>query len=165
MRQLTINHSNGNSTIYNLVDSNRDLPIAYHAETSTEVVKALEYARIRNKRVRIYLGDPVTGKCWNEEHDIFGYVHLSRGHEALFPILVHNKSSYGGGSLLDHCIIKIRESKGNMVLYQSSNFQQPNIEIKPSTETGYSYSVYIDGSLYSNHKTERQAKLLSNKLK
>ena len=164
MEQLTINHGNGNSTTYNLFKGNKDMPIAYHAETSISVVNALENARVNGHRIKIYLGDIETGKCWNEENDIFGYVKLSRGKDAYYPILVNNSSSYGGGAILDHCIVKIRESKGNRVLYQSFNFQQPICEIKESVKDGYTHSLYINGELYSNHKTYRAAKLLKNKM-
>jgi len=164
MKHLTINHGNGNSTTYGLYNSDKPMPIAYHEETNVKVINALENARQMNYRVKIYLGDIATGKCWNEEFETFGYVHLCKGYAAYFPILVNNTRSYGGGTILDNCIIKIKESKGNHVLYQADNFQQPNIEIKKSTENGYSHSLYIDGELYSNHKSEKSAILLKNKL-
>lgn len=53
MEQLTINHSNGNSTTYNLFKGNKDMPIAYHAETNPLVVNALENARVNGYRVKI----------------------------------------------------------------------------------------------------------------
>ena len=157
-----MNTTNNNSE--NLFESNKGMPIAYHAETSQLVINALENARINGYRVKIYLGDTATGKCWNEEHDVFGYIGLSKGKAAYYPILVNNANSYGGGSILDHCIVKIRQSKGNRVLYEASNFQQPICEVKESTVTGYSHSLYINGVLYSNHKSERSAKLLQNKM-
>jgi hypothetical protein len=161
MTQLTINHSNGNSTVYNLFNKEKQLPIAYHADTNISVVNALESARVNRQRIRIYLGDTTTGKCWNEEHDIAGYVGLSKGKDAYFPILVHNERSFGGGSLLDNCIIKIKESKGKRVLFQSNNFQQPQIDIK---EGCGGYQLFIDGELYSNHQTLKSAEILKKKL-
>lgn len=136
---------------------------SYHAKTSDSVIQVLESVmQSPRKRIRIYLGDVATGKCWNEEHYIFGYVGRSTG-SVKIPLLVTNSRSYGGCAILDHCIIKIKESKGNKVLYQAENFQQPIIEVK-KPQIGFSYSVYVDGSLYSNHKTERAAQLLKNKL-
>ena len=103
--------------------------------------------------------------AWNEEHDIFGYVGRSTG-ENKIPLLVANFRSYGGGALLDHCIIKIRESKGNRVLYQAANFQQPVIEVKEATENlgQYSHELFIDGQLYSRHKSLKSAEMLKKKL-
>lgn len=137
----------------------------YHAETSQPVINVLENARINRKRIRIYFGDTKTGKCWNEEHDIFGYVGRSTG-ENKIPLLVANFRSYGGGALLDHCIIKIRESKGNRVLYQAANFQQPVIEVKEATENlgQYSHELFIDGQLYSRHKSLKSAELLKKRM-
>jgi hypothetical protein len=70
-------------------------------------------------------------------------------------LLINNKRSFGGGALLDHCIVKIKESKGARVYFQAHNFQQPICEVKASTEPGYTHSLYINGELYSNHKSEK----------
>lgn len=69
-----------------------------------------------------------------------------------------------GGQLMCDRILKVVSTNTKTVLYQSENFIQPIVEIKPSTQDGYTHSVYIDGQLYSNHKTERQAILLKNKM-
>lgn len=161
---LTIKHASGGETTYQLIEGAKDMPIAYHYSTDSEVINALERARKNKTRVRIYLGNTATGECWNEEHDIFGYIGLSKGREAYFPILVHNTNSFGGGSLLDHCIIKIKESNGGRVLYQNKKFIQSIIEVRESTMEGYSHSVYIDNQIYSNHKTEKQAIALQKRL-
>lgn len=136
---------------------------SYHTETPQPVINVLENAKANKTRLRIYFGDISTGKCWNEQHDIFGYIGRSTG-SVKIPLLIPKKNSYGGGGLSDNCIIKIKESKGKNVLYQAANFKQSVFEIKASTETGYSHSLYIDGELYSNHKTMKSAELLKNKL-
>lgn len=164
MNTLTINHSNGNSTTYQLINDGDNLPIAYHEETSPEVISALERARIGKRRVKIYLGDTATGRDWNEENDTIGYVGLSRGANARYPILVYNKKSCGGGSLLDNCIVKIKESKGGRVLYQSPKYQAPIIEICPSDMPEYQYNTIVNGELYGRHKTLKSAELLKKKL-
>lgn len=166
MEQLTINHDNGHSTTYNLYNvPARSLPIAYHADTAPEVVAAIESARVSHCRIRIYLGDTKTGKCWNEENDIFGYVGLSKGDKAYYPLLVHNERSFGGGSLMDHCIIKIKESKGNRVLYQAPNFQQPVITIHAgSNEPGYTHELFIDGFLHARCPSQQYAERLKKKM-
>lgn len=146
-----------NETKYKVINGT-----SYHAETSQTVIDWLEYARMNDKRIRIYYGDVETGRCWNEEHDIFGYVGRSTGTNKI-PLLIANKRSYGGG-ILDHCIVKIKESKGDRVLFQAANFQQPICEVKDSTEPGYTHSIYINGELYSNHKSLKAAQLLQKKL-
>ena len=118
METLTIDHKNGHKSEYKLLLDQNNLPIAYHLETNDKVVNTLEYARKNNIRIVVDLGDTKTGESWNEEYAISGYVGLSRGTKARFPILVYNNRSSGGGGLLDHCIIGIYTSKGKKPLYQ-----------------------------------------------
>jgi len=164
MKTLTIDHKNGNSTTYQLIENGHDLPIAYHAETSPLVVAALERARKANWRVKIYLGDTKTGVDWLEENDTTGYIGLSKGYQAMFPILVSNKRSMGGGRILDHCILKIRQSKGDYVMYQASNYQNPQVSIRISKEDGYAFETFVNDELYGRHKTLRQAKLCKSRI-
>jgi len=164
MKTLTIDHNNGHSTTYQLIEDGNNLPIAYNAKTSTKVIEVLERCRKNRIRVKLNYGNIQTGKSWNEENDTIGYISMSKGYNARFPILVYNQRSFGGGSLMDDNILKIQESKGKRVLYQAANFQQSIFEIKGSTINGYIHSLYINGELYSNHKTERAAKMLLEKL-
>jgi len=89
----------------------------YHLETRQNVINVLENARLNNYRIRVHYGDTSTGRDWNEMHYVTGYVGRSTG-SIKIPLLVYNKRSYGGGAMLDHCIVKITESKGKRVLYQ-----------------------------------------------
>ena len=163
METLTDKH-NGKSTTYQLVNGGLDMPIAYHLETPQAVINALESARRWKTRIRVYLGDIETGKNWIEDCDIMGYVGLSKGLKAYYPILVFNKRSYGGSSLCDNRILKIKESKGNRVLYQSDKFKAAVIDIVESKESGYSHSLIVDGKLFSNHKSLKSAENLKKKL-
>ena len=97
MENLTNTH-NGKSTTYQLVNGGLDMPIAYHLETPQAVINALESARRWKTRIRVYLGDIETAENWIEDCDIMGYVGLSKGFKAYYPILVFNKRSYGGGA-------------------------------------------------------------------
>jgi hypothetical protein len=164
MKKLTIDHKNGHSTTYQLIEDGNNLPLAYKIATSKKVIEVLERCRKNRIRVKLNYGNIQTGKSWNEEHDTIGYVSMSKGYEARFPILVYNERAYGGGSLMDDNVLKITESKGSRVLYEAENFQLSTFEIKESTEAGYTHSLYIGGELYSNHKTERAAKMLLKKL-
>lgn len=164
MKTLIIDHKNGHSTTYQLIEDGQNLPLAYHAETNKRVIDTLEYCRKNRIRVRLHYGDIETGRDWNEENDVTGYIGLSKGYEARFPILVYNERSYGGGSILDHCIIKICAANGKRVLYKAENYQQPTFEIVPSDLPEYGFNVNINGELYSRHKTEKQAKNLIKKM-
>jgi hypothetical protein len=78
----------------------------YDSHTDPEVIRILESARLNDKRVRIFLGDPDTGFDWCEEHDVTGYIGRSCG-PVRSPILLHNARSTGGGVILTECIVKI----------------------------------------------------------
>lgn len=88
----------------------------YDKRTNKKVIEVLE--RVRKDRVRIVvdLGDTKTGESWNEVYGISGTIGRSTG-KIKIPLLIHNKRSLGGGALLDHCIIGIKESRGGKVLY------------------------------------------------
>lgn len=129
MKTLSIDHNNGNSTKYQLIEDGNNLPIAYHIETSKEVIEVLENARKGRIRIKLALGDTKTGKDWGEVHDISGRIGLSKGSDARYPILVYNSRSYGGGAILDHCIVKVQVANGGKVLYQAKNYTPPVISI------------------------------------
>ncbi len=57
-------------------------------------------------RLRVDYGDIKTGKSWNEIHGVCGYVGRSTG-KFKIPILMYNKISWGGSTILDHCVVKI----------------------------------------------------------
>ena len=164
MKTLTINYNKGNVITYKLMEDGQNLPIAYHEETSKEVIHALEFARKNRIRVKLYYGDVKTGRDWCEENDTIGYIGLSRGTDARYPILVYNNRSYGGGAILDHCILKIRETKGGRVIYQAQNYNAPEVQIQHSDLAGYAYNTIVNGNLYGRHKTLKSAELLKNKL-
>jgi len=165
MNILTIDHKNGNFTNYQLIDGGKDKPIAYREKTPKEVISVLERCRKNRTRIKVNLGDILTGKSWNEENMTFGYIGLSRGKDAYFPILVNNSRSMGGSLLMDDNILQIKESKGKTIFYQSPIFKPSKIEIKEGSDLPeYTHEIYIDGELYSRHKSHRSAKMLFNKL-
>lgn len=109
-------------------------------------------------------GDTATGRQWVEEHDIFGYIGRSTGTNKV-PLLIPKATSIGGGHILDHCIIKIRESKGKMVLYQHPKFTPLVIEIREgSTLPGYTCETWVNGECYGRHKTLAEAQRLKTRL-
>ncbi len=121
----------------------------YHEETSPDMITVLESVRQLSTRVRIYYGDVNTGQCWNEEHDVLGYIGRSTG-TVKIPLMIYNTRSLGGPGLLGHCILKIKASKTGQVLYQHPKFIEPVV-------TRQGKIVYIDGQLYGHCKTESKA--------
>lgn len=124
----------------------------YHKETCQAVVDVLENARLNNKRIRIYYGK--NGKSWNEENDIIGYIGRSCGIIKI-PLLIKNSRSYGGGGLLDHCIVKIVNISSKRVEYIHKKFSQSLFEAEGT-------AVYQDGKDFApNCKNVLQAERLA----
>ena len=136
---------------------------SYHKETDAVVIAALESARSNNTRVKLYYGDVATGKNWNEEHDTIGTIGRSSG-KIKVPLLIATSRSSGGGAILDHCIVKIKDAKTGRVLYQNEKFINPVVEIVPSDLPAYTHNVNIDGELYSRHKSLKSAQMLQKKM-
>jgi len=99
--------STGTTIKYKIVNGT-----AYHIETPDVVIEIIEEAlnSQRSIKLRIYFGDTVSGKDWGETSDNIGYIGRSSG-EIKVPLLLKSTKSSGGGSLLDHCIVKIEKIK------------------------------------------------------
>ena len=95
---------------------------SFDSSTHQDVVNVLERCRQNRTRIKLDYGHVETGQSWGETSDVTGYVGRSGG-SIKIPLLIYNKRSYGGGAILDHCIIQIKESRGGRVLYQHPNYQ------------------------------------------
>lgn len=124
---------------------------AYHVETSNRVINILENIRNSKKRVRIFYGDPKTGRDWLEEYDTIGYIGRSAG-KIKIPLLIKNSRSIGGGGILDNCIIKITMNK--KTIYQHPKYTLGELQIKKENEN---YAVYRDNENIANFETKKQA--------
>tara|TARA_R110000868_G_scaffold78393_1_gene223758 strand:+ start:24 stop:542 length:519 start_codon:yes stop_codon:yes gene_type:complete len=165
LQTLVIDYKNGHKQEFKLIQDGGILPLAYPIETPDRLVEVLERCRKNRTRVKVNLGNIETGKSWNEENDTTGYISMSKGHAARFPILVHNSSSMGGGSLMTDNILKVSESKGGRVLYQAANFQPSVIEVKDGSNLPeYTHEVWVNGELYGRCKSLKRAILLKNKI-
>lgn len=102
---------NGNVIQYKVVNGTM-----YHEETPDIVVRIIENARITRARLRFAFGDTVTGKDWDERFDICGMIGRSTG-EIKIPLLIARINSYGGGDLMDHCIVRIERKYRNEKKY------------------------------------------------
>jgi len=149
--EIIENLSNGNIIVYNQLENGT----CYHKDTPQAVIDILERSRYRGDRIRVFYGDTKTGKCWNEEHDVIGYVGRSTGRIKI-PLLIYDKRSIGGGAMLDHCIIKII-NKYCKTLYQHENFSTGKISLGLSDDNNFIETVKIDDKTHANFKKAGQA--------
>ena len=125
----------------------------FNEETDTKVMSVIS-GLTRETRIRVWYGDNKTGKSWDEENDICGYIGRTTGTNKI-PILVNNSRSYGGGALSCRSIVKIMETKTKRVLYQHPNFNQ-------SVFTVIDKEVFADGEIYGRCKSEKSAQRLAD---
>jgi hypothetical protein len=145
---------NGNTINYKIVNGT-----AYRTETNDKIIEVLESARANKTRIRIFYGDQNTGKDWNEEWDIMGTIGRSTG-TIKIPLLIKNSRSFGGGGLLDHCIVKITIDKKVVYKHPAYNIAKFDIIATNNRELrnkGYFWTVIKDDKEHANFKTEKQA--------
>lgn len=89
----------------------------YHAETPAEVIRILESSRTLKHRLLFTFGNVLTGEAWETCTPERGHVGRSTGSKRI-PLLIRTSRSMGGEYLMDHCVLKIQESRGGRLLYQ-----------------------------------------------
>jgi len=95
--------------------------VSYAVDTPDRIISILETAYQQHTRLVLDYGDTETGKSWEEQYDITGYIGRSTGTVPI-PLLVYNSRSYGGGGILTDCIVAIRASKGKGLMYSHPNY-------------------------------------------
>ena len=113
-----------NGTKYQVINGT-----SFHMETDNAVIQVLCDALDTrghgrsSRRLRLYYGDVETGRDWEEVYEVTGYIGRSTGRIKI-PLLIHNTRSFGGGAILDHCIVKIEHSNKRTggVLYQHPHY-------------------------------------------
>lgn len=84
---------------------------AYDWRTPDGLVALLEKMRMLRQRCAFVYGDVETGKPWEEVILDRGRIGRSTGAYKL-PLLIKTRRSMGGGALLTHCILQVRQSAG-----------------------------------------------------
>lgn len=136
----------------------------YDARTPDKVCEILAEYQQNRRRIKMYLGDAITGRDWLEGADKIGMIGRSTG-TVKIPLFIANSRSHGGPGLLDHCIVKLVDSSTGRVLYQHATYHRPKVEIREgSTIAGYTHEVYTNGEIYSRHRSQRSAQMLVSKL-
>jgi hypothetical protein len=128
----------------------------FHQETPEAVRAALDAAIATNHRLRVFYGDPDSGRCWNDEFHTLGTVGRSTG-PICVPILLANSRSVFGGVILDASIIGIQFAP-TWWKYRVPNFDVGQWEPGPAESPGYVAAAYCDGNLHAQfRRSENQA--------
>lgn len=105
----------------------------YHFDTPDKIIDILDYAHDNDIRLRFYYGDSKTGLDWGENHYIKGYVGKSTG-QIKIPLVIYNKRSFGGISLMDHCLVKIETTKNHQLLYVHPYYHTKSQQNQPEIQ-------------------------------
>jgi len=117
----------------------------YSKGTPDSVIAILESARCSYQRLRLFYGDPTTGRDWMDEHDTTGQIGRSMGPRKI-PLLLRNNRSTGGGALLDDRVIKI--TSAGRTCYQHPQYQVPVLVVVCRKDYGVGPAdVYRDREL------------------
>ena len=125
--------------------------IEFDADTPDRVVDIiLRYMGNYNQRIRVFYGDPKTGRDYGEEYNIMGYVGRSGG-TVKIPLLINNTRSFGGPGLLDGIIVRITVDKRNVYVHPK---YKCDVVVKGN-------EVYLNGKLHARCKTHEKAEKLA----
>ena len=111
-----------------------------------------------SESVRLFLGDPETGKTWNREWNVCGHIGASTGH-CKSPLIINNNRAHGGEPILTHCVVGILTRHG--WAYKHPAFDNGVWTAGAIDETyrgkAYGGATYRDGELIRRHGTLAQA--------
>jgi hypothetical protein len=131
----------------------------YRDTTPRPVIDALEDAARSGERVRLFYGDPATGRPWLGEHDVAGTVSRSMG-PIKVPILLASARSHGGGAILtDHVVAVV--TSGGRIRCAHRNFLPPVAKVEPCNTPGrpdLRFRVLLDGGEQARFTTEPKAR-------
>lgn len=136
----------------------------FDARTPKKVQTALEEARKSGDRLRIFSGNPDTGRDWMEEFDTIGTIGRSMG-PMKSPLLIA-EGEYGGPALLTHCILRIVNLSTGEELYRHPKYHTPKMELTEAASydkvEGYTHCVKVEGKdgvmeTHANFKSQAEA--------
>ena len=141
----------------------RENKLEVYNNVNDSLMNVLLNSYVYNFRIRIWYGDPKTGRSWNEEYDTMGRIGRTNGNIKI-PILLNNSRSWGGGAVLVGSIIRIDDIEDKRTLWEVPNFHVEDMivyEIFGNENYKYSVAKLSEDSgkweVQANFKTEKQA--------
>lgn len=122
--------------------------------TDPKVSDILERYRKSDSLLRLFLGDPSTGRDWTEENDVVGRVGRSGGFMKV-PLLV-TPGDDGGGAILTDSIVRLMDVSTNKELYRCANYQSPDLKLAPCDDPAlpqYKWAGYRENELIARFES------------
>ncbi|MDE2298439.1 MAG: hypothetical protein KGK18_09745 [Burkholderiales bacterium] len=107
--------------------------------TAPEVARVLESCRKAGNKVRLVLGDAMTGESWLDEHDVVGTIGRSCGSFKV-PLLVE-EGEHGGGAILTARVLCISDWRSGKTRYRHPAYREPDLGIKPTEDAAHRWAV------------------------
>jgi hypothetical protein len=108
------------------------------------VCSVLESARRIGATLRLFVGDPLTGRDWMCCNDALGRIGRSDGPMRV-PILMPTNGQHGGGAILVANLVRIVDADTRTELYRHPGYHQPALRIIDAEEydqvAGFTHSV------------------------
>lgn len=123
--------------------------------TPDEVIKIFERYRRTENVLRVFYGDPATGRDWCEEHDTYGRVGRSMGPMRV-PLLIAERE-HGGPHVLTACIVRLVDWASERELYRHPAYHQPDMALAAKDSSDYPWAVTFDGETQAQFKSQGRA--------
>jgi hypothetical protein len=92
--------------------------------TPEAVRKALDVARLRGRRLRLWIGDMKTGRDWMEQDNVIGYIGRSPG-PMRRPTLLKSRLSRNGQIISTINLVRIMDIRDRKEVYRHSEYYFP----------------------------------------
>jgi hypothetical protein len=126
--------------------------------TDQKVLTLLEKYRLSGKMLRVFYGDPETGRDSCEEWDVVGCVGRSNGILKV-PLLLVDGQDYGS-ALMTNRLVRIMDVVTNKDVYRHALYQDPSIQTVPLVDPklpDYSWAGLRDGVLIARFRSTYEA--------
>jgi hypothetical protein len=107
--------------------------------TERKAATVLESCRQTGNKVRLVLGNTVTGEPWLNEHDVVGKIGRSSGHLKV-PLLMEDGESYCG-AILTVCLLAIIDWTSGRTLYRHAAYRETDLSLKPTDNPDRPWAV------------------------
>ena len=111
--------------------------------TASGVAHALEAGRKSGHKVRLVLGDTVSGETWLDEYDVVGTIGRSGG-TLKVPLLVE-AGECGGAAILTACVLSVIDWRTGRTMYRHAAYRLPDLGIQPTGDSAQPWAVLRSG--------------------